>query len=381
MNIGIDKIGFYVPKYYIDMRKLAEKRNVDPDKFTYGLGQDQMSVNSISQDTISLAANAAYNTISDGDRDDIDLVILASESGTDFSKAGATTIHSLLAINPHARCIELKQACYSATAALQFAKGHIALNPDKKALVIASDISRYGLKTAGEPTQGAGAVAMLITKNPKLLNITNESTYFSDDIWDFWRPNYRDAAVVDGKYSNEQYLRLFNETFSKYKEDFKQNENDLDAMLFHIPYTKLGRKTLNTVVDTDHPLMEVFNKSTTFNRKVGNIYTGSLYLSLVSLLYKANLKDRSKIGLYSYGSGAVAEFFTMELAEGYQDYLLFDADGELEKRSEVSIAHYEQLFSAKLVEDGSHQILGNDGQAFQLKEIKDHRRFYLKNFK
>lgn len=379
MNIGIDKIGFYVPKHYIDMKKLAEKRNVDPDKFTYGLGQDQMSVNTITQDTISLATNAAYNTISDSDLSGIDLVILASESGTDFSKAGATTIHSLLGINPHARCIELKQACYSATAALQFAKGHIALNPDKKALVIASDISRYGLNTAGEPTQGAGAVAMLITKEPKLLNITNESTYFSDDIWDFWRPNYRDAAVVDGKYSNEQYLRLFNETFSKYKQDFKQDENDLDGMLFHIPYTKLGRKTLNTVVDNDHRLMDVFSKSTTFNRKVGNIYTGSLYLSLISLLYKANLKDNSKIGLYSYGSGAVAEFFTLELVKGYHDHLAFDPDAELEKRNEVSISEYEQLFSAQLVQDGSHQILSNDGETFQLKEIKEHRRFYLKN--
>ena len=279
MKIGINKIGFYVPKYYIDMRELARKRNVDPNKFTIGLGQDEMSVNPITQDTISLAANAAYNTIDKEDLKDIDLVILATESGTDHSKSGATSIHSLLGINKNARCVELKQACYSATAALQFAKAHVALNPNKKALVIASDISRYGLHTSGEPTQGAGSVAMLITKDPKLLNITEENSYFSEDIWDFWRPNYKDAAVVDGKYSNEQYLRLFNETFSKFKEDFKQDENDLEAMLFHIPYTKLGRKTLNTVVDHEHRLMKVFNKSTVFNRKVGNIYTGSLYLS------------------------------------------------------------------------------------------------------
>ena len=379
MNIGIDKIGFYVPKHYIDMRELAKERGVDPDKFTYGLGQDQMAVNSITQDTITLAANAAYNTISDDDLNDIDLVILATESGTDYSKAGATSIHSLLGIQKNARCIELKQACYSATAALQFAKGHISLNPSKKALIIASDISRYGLNTSGEPTQGAGSVAMLISSEPKVLRFTNESSYFSDDIWDFWRPNYRDAAVVDGKYSNEQYLRLFTETFNKFKEDFEQDETNLDAMLFHIPYTKLGRKTLATVVNKDHPLTEVFNKSTTYNRQVGNIYTGSLYLSLVSMLYKANLEKDSKIGLYSYGSGAVAEFFTMELVEGYQDHLHFDADAALAQRSKVSISEYEKMFNAQLVEDGTHQILENDGETFQVKEIKDHRRYYIKN--
>ena len=31
MNIGIDKISFYVPKY-VDMAKLAEARQVDPNK-------------------------------------------------------------------------------------------------------------------------------------------------------------------------------------------------------------------------------------------------------------------------------------------------------------------------------------------------------------
>ena len=379
MKIGIDKIGFYVPKYYIDMRELAHERGVDPDKFTIGLGQDEMAVNSITQDTITLAANAAYNTIDDEDLNDIDLVILATESGIDYSKAGATSIHALLGINKNARCIELKQACYSATAALQFAKGHIALNPNKKALVIASDISRYGLHSSGEPTQGAGSVAMLITQDPNILNITNESTYYTDDVWDFWRPNYKDAAVVDGKYSNEQYLRLFNETFTQFKETYNQDENDLDAMLFHIPYTKLGRKTLNSIVDNDHQLMKIFNKSTTYNRKVGNIYTGSLYLSLISMLYKAGLPGNSKIGLYSYGSGAVAEFFTMELVESYQEHLNFNPDAELNKRRKVTIAEYEKMFNAKLVDDGTHQILETDGEVFQLKELKNHRRYYLSN--
>lgn len=379
MNIGIDKIGFYVPKYYIDMRKLADKREVDPNKFTIGLGQDQMAVNPITQDTITLAANAAYNTIDEEDLENIDLVILATESGTDYSKAGATSIHALLGINKNARCIELKQACYSATAALQLAKGHIALKPEKKALVIASDISRYGLNTAGEPTQGAGAVAMLVSSNPRILRLTMENSYYSDDIWDFWRPNYRDAAVVDGKYSNQQYLRLFEETFQKFKKDFKKDENSLDAILFHIPYTKLGRKTLATLVSESHPLTHIFNQSTTFNRKIGNIYTGSLYLSLISMLYKSDLEKNAQIGLYSYGSGSVAEFFTMELVEDYKNHLNFDPDQELAKRSELSIDQYEKIFNAKLLTDGSHQVLANDGERFQLKEIKDHRRHYLKN--
>ena len=45
MNVGIDKINFYVPPYYVDMTELALARNVDPNKFLLGIGQEQMAVN------------------------------------------------------------------------------------------------------------------------------------------------------------------------------------------------------------------------------------------------------------------------------------------------------------------------------------------------
>src|SRR5690606_297 len=102
------------------------------------------------------------------DKKDIDLVLFATESGIDHSKAAATNLAQLLGLKSEIRAIELKQACYSATIALYFAKGHILQNPNSKVLVVGSDIARYGLETDGEPTQGAGAVAMLITKNPKI---------------------------------------------------------------------------------------------------------------------------------------------------------------------------------------------------------------------
>ena len=39
MKIGIDKIGFAMPKYYLDIRDLATARGIEPDKFTKGLLQ------------------------------------------------------------------------------------------------------------------------------------------------------------------------------------------------------------------------------------------------------------------------------------------------------------------------------------------------------
>ena len=49
MKIGIDKIGFAMPEYYLDIRDLAIARGIEPDKFTKGLLQLEMSIPPVSR--------------------------------------------------------------------------------------------------------------------------------------------------------------------------------------------------------------------------------------------------------------------------------------------------------------------------------------------
>src|SRR5690606_15419389 len=263
------------------MEKLAEARNIDPAKFTIGIGQSQMAVPPITQDTVTMAANAALQILDEDDKQSVDSVIFGTETGVDHSKSAAVYVHGLLGIQPQARSIEVKQACFGATAAIQMAKGHIALHPESKVLVLASDIARYGLNTAGESTQGAGAVAMLISANPRILVLEDDNSMLTDDIMDFWRPIYSDKAFVDGKYSNEQYILFFTKVWQAYKEKTGLDFSDFEAICFHMPYTKMGKKALMAVLDDAAEedasrLMDNYQVSTTYNRNVGNIYTGSL---------------------------------------------------------------------------------------------------------
>lgn len=192
INIGIDNIGIYVPKFYLDHSDLAQARGVDPDKYSQGLGQKSMSVPAPDEDIVTMAANAAAD-FSEEELSDVSWVLFATESGIDQSKAAGLYVHSLLNLPDSARVIELKQACYSATAAIQMAKALLVLEQDKnkKILILASDIARYGLNTTGESSQGAGAIALLISHNPKIIEITNTSGVYTQDVMDFWRPNYR----------------------------------------------------------------------------------------------------------------------------------------------------------------------------------------------
>ena len=76
-------------------------------------------------------------------------------------------------------------------------------------LVIASDTARYGLNSGGEPTQGAGAVAMVISHNPSILELHDDSVAYTEDVYDFWRPSGEIYPLVAGKLSKDAYIKSF----------------------------------------------------------------------------------------------------------------------------------------------------------------------------
>jgi len=350
VNIGIDKINFYVPKYYVDMAKLAEARQVDPNKFLIGIGQTQMAVSPVSQDIVSMGANAAKDIITEDDKKHIGMVIVATESAIDNAKAAAVQIHHLLNIQPFARCFEMKEACYAATPAIQLAKDYLANRPNEKVLVIASDTARYGIESGGEPTQGAGAVAMLISHQPRILQLNNDAVAYTADVYDFWRPTGYKYPLVAGALSKDAYIESFQESWKEYARREDKSLSDFESLCFHVPFTKMGKKALDSIInDTDETtqsrLTSGYEDAVYYNRYVGNIYTGSLYLSLISLLENRTLTPGQTIGLFSYGSGSVGEFFSATVVEGFEQHLDKKAhQALLNERQEVSVKEYESFF-------------------------------------
>lgn len=382
MRIGIDKMAFATTNDYLDLVELAKERSVDPNKFTIGIGQDLQAVVPPTQDIVTLGATAAKKLLTPELEKNISTVIVATESGIDNSKASAIYIKRLLGLSDFTRTVEMKEACYSATAAIQFAKGVVALNPQETVLVIAGDIARYGLNTPGEVTQGAGAVAILISQNPHILTLEDTTVAYSKDIMDFWRPLYATEALVDGKYSTNVYIEFFLQTFTRYRQLTGRELADFAALTFHMPFTKMGKKGLEGLLkdrndEVAQRLRTQLTASQLFSRQVGNLYTGSLYLSLMSLLQNSDLRAGSRIGLFSYGSGAEGEFYTGILEDGYEHYMN-NIQEELKHRHQVSVAEYEKLFNSQLgMNDGDIEFdVTNDPSPFVLKGQKDHQRIY-----
>lgn len=388
MKIGIDKIGFAMPKYFLDIADLAKARNINANKYVKGLLQLEMSIAPITQDIVTLGATAASEFLTEEDKKNIDMIIIGTESGIDQSKSASIFIHNLLGLSPFTRAIEVKEACYGGTAAIAIAKNHVASNPESSVLVITSDLAKYGIGATGESTQGAGSCAMLIKKDPSILILNDDNVYQTRDIMDFWRPNYSDFPHVDGHFSTKQYLDCLETTWNEYSKKFNKSLDNFEAICFHLPFPKIGLKGLNTIVPKQEnenlkdKLNENFHTSIIYNQKVGNIYTGSLYLNLLSLLENSkSLSSGDNILMYSYGSGAVCEIFSVTLVDGFEKRLRSDRMADFDARVKLSIEEYEKMFFEKieLDENGNSSFISDVDSLFSLEKIENHMRIYKKN--
>ncbi|MDZ4660263.1 MAG: hydroxymethylglutaryl-CoA synthase [Pseudomonadota bacterium] len=415
MKVGLEAIAFDIPKFYVDMTELAHYRSIDPAKFTKGLGQLEMSVASPCEDTVTLAAGAAIKLMHgfNIDKESIGLCVVGTETPIDQSKPIASHIHEILGLPKNCRVFETKHACYGATAALAMATDWILSGraQGKKAIIIASDIARYGLKTAGEPTQGAGAVAMLISDNPKLLELeTNYVGNYSEQVMDFWRPTYSKEAFADGHFSIQCYLTALAGSYDAYRESFTKQHADAPEMLasrfaaclYHVPFVKMANKAhhklieheTKTKIEKDDPRMndviKDFNErvagNLNLNARIGNVYTGSLYLSLFNFLEQNSAKNVGRaISLFSYGSGCTSEFFSGIVQPGAELALQkVSSQSALNSRIRIPVDHYEKMLNAS-AESDQNNVEVSDPKTWHITGPvlylgnKDHKRQYAVN--
>ena len=226
---------------------------------------------------------------------------------------------------------------------------------------------------------------MLISAEPAILTLHSDNVCQTRDIMDFWRPNEDKYPRVDGRFSTEQYTDCLTTTFAEYQKQTGKKLSDFAAMCFHIPFSKQGLKGLQAIgrddIETLERLTSRFHEAIVYNKLVGNIYTGSIFLSLLSLLENSKeLTAGDDILFYSYGSGAVCELFSGRLVDGYQERLQQNRLETLQQRTPLTVEAYEALFfeEVQLDDKGKAINLPFDETDFALIDIQDHKRIYRK---
>lgn len=413
MKIGIDAIAFDVANIHLPIRTLAEARHIETEKLEKGLGLLKMTLPDAHQDTVIFAANALTRLIEDHaiNLSEISRLYVGTESGIDNSKPVASFVGSLIEQKfgenslLQCDCVDFTFACIGAVDALQNCIDFIRLNPAKKAIVIASDIARYDLCSTGEYTQGAGAVAMLVTADPGIIAFDNHWAVSNKGAFDFFKPYrkiakslitgnddnqpwfgnleseveiHKDQPVFDGQYSNQCYTDRTRDAYFSFKQQTGFNGTLYDQwqnIIMHLPYAYQGRRMLTEIFALDSDAMAIDRNDPDFalhlkdvaksesyrefvrkklqpselaSSLIGNLYTGSIFMGLLSALCDAY---RSKhaisgtvFGFLAYGSGSKSKVFQGEIQQNWKNAIskvkLFET---LEESVAIDFETYEKL--------------------------------------
>lgn len=324
----------YLPPLRVRQEDVAVYTGVPPTKLTEGLGQLEMAITGDAEDAVSLARNAldrllAYPAVQDLIRR---YPLGRLEVGTESSVDGAKSIKShLVDMLPTkalagADCIN---ACLGGVVALQNSLCWLAsASKESSAIVITTDIATYSEKSSF-PTGGAGAIAMLLLNSRDVPGLECDNfQYHWENEYDFYKPHVASREpVVAGAYSLETYLKAGikvappSELFRRYA-----------YICFHTPFCALPRK-LHALLYSDCSLIEKSRELSKkedvtqdfrqrvepglkLSRYIGNIYTGSLFLVLVSTLKhltENSMKEEQEIYCSAYGSGYGACSFTVRV--------------------------------------------------------------------
>jgi hydroxymethylglutaryl-CoA synthase len=211
---------------------------------------------------------------------------------------------------------------------------------------------------------------MIISENPRLLELEpGINGSYAKDVNDFWRPLHTKEAVVDGHHSVQCYLDALAGAYEAWQELSREAGYHPDSIVrrcYHVPYGKMAKKAHRhcmqldgkTEAEADASYADQVAVSLRLPSQVGNIYTGSLYLALASLLEgEAAELEGKRIGLFSYGSGCAAEFFAGRVAAGagaFADKLAL-AEPLLNRRR-YTIPEYEMIRGAD--SDGDRRPIG-----------------------
>ncbi|KAJ8059829.1 hypothetical protein OCU04_011459 [Sclerotinia nivalis] len=300
------------------------------------------------------------------------------EVGTESSIDKAKSVKSVLTTlfepsgNTSLEGIDTIHACYGGTNALFNAVNWVESRSwdGRDAIVVASDIALYK-EAASRPTGGAGCVAMLIGPNALLSLDPDLKGVYMTHAYDFYKPDTNvEFPIVNGHESIGCYIGALDSCHKNLLERIEARNKlngdnsksmpkrvlDLfDYMAFHTPNCKLvsksyGRLKYNDcLISTEDADWEgipgelrklsyseslkdktlektlVAITKDEFKKRVepciaapslcGNMYTGSLYCSLISLISNIDLTaaEGKTIGLFGFGSGIASSLFGLKI--------------------------------------------------------------------
>ncbi len=264
---GVSAMSLYVPRLRVPLDQWCAWTGNNWDKVRAVVGHS-FRVCGRHENVYTMASNAVLRLILQNEIDPqrVGSLGLGTESSTD-NAAGAVIVRGMVdraldqlgmpRLSRQLEVPEFKHACLGGVYALKNALRYVSYDGrDRLAIVVSADVAEYERGSSGEQTQGAGAVAMLVEREPKLfaidlLHAGNSSDYRGPDFrkpharhfTDGYAPNTErrsDFPVFSGKYSTYAYLdetvNAVEHMLGKLQVSAGTYYESVQGLFFHRPY-------------------------------------------------------------------------------------------------------------------------------------------------
>jgi hydroxymethylglutaryl-CoA synthase len=365
---GIVGYGVYVPlqriKTELIVRARERKRKDLPeflDKVRNGLLLRDKSVASMSEDSITIATEAALNAVEMAgiDPQQIETVAAGSESKPYAVGTIARHVASFLGLGNSVYVSDLEGACNSGMQSTAFVESQILSGRIKYGLAIGTDVAQAPTGDPLEYACGAGAGAYLLGKEDPVATIIDTAAYSSLTM-DFWR---RDGAPVPshfGRTTVEAYIKhVIGAIEGLLQKHPEISLRDFDHVTFHQPSGYMPMKTCKTLTQDridilDNPELEDRIRITPqfIEERVKPwlrvLDTGNTYAA-ATLVATCDILDHAKPGqdvlAVSYGSGAytIATWLHVEDAILRRRGRVPTVMDYLNRRRDITVRSYEKL--------------------------------------
>jgi 3-hydroxy-3-methylglutaryl CoA synthase len=202
---------------------------------------------------------------------------------------------------------------------------------------------------------GAAGMAVLVSTSPRIVAFDRGwNGVWAHEVADIFRP----APGLETGDADESLLSYLDAVEATYDAYLSRVDRAIDfdtffaAHIYHVPFgglaqrahLRLARRNLGlTRSEAEAHWARKSAPSLVYNRRMGGVYGAATFVALAGLIASMDaLTTGDRIGIYSYGSGSCAEFYSATLcAEARTMIAAAGIPRQLDARRRLTVAEYE----------------------------------------
>ena len=307
---GIVSYGAYVPIYKIETGEIATVWGADGSAWAKNLNVYSKSVPGPDEDVVTISVEATRQAMKRANLngDHIGAIYTGSESHPYAVKPTSTIVAEAISATPHLTAADYEFACKAGTAAIQTCLGMVGDKQIENGIAIGVDTSQGAPGDALEYSASAGGGALIIGKKNVIAKI-NYTTSYTTDTPDFWRREGQKYPRHGGRFTGKPaFFKHVMKCGMKTMEMAGSKPEDYKFIVTHQPNGKFPIRAAKSLGFTKEQF-----ETGLLTPRIGNTYSGAIFLGLAAILDIAKPGDR--ILAVAYGSGAGSDGFDITVTD------------------------------------------------------------------